>query len=126
MTQSKNYLYTQAELLKSTPILAAVADTPDIQQMQTFEKVNPVALLKSILDVRVGSKDDIISVSFKSPYPAEVAQIVNAVVDSYKKYHESGKKSTSAEILKIPQGTVLSRLSRAQKKLKEILGDINE
>ncbi|MHC4437820.1 MAG: Wzz/FepE/Etk N-terminal domain-containing protein, partial [Planctomycetota bacterium] len=72
MTQSKNYLYTQAELLKSTPILAAVADTPGIKQMQTFVKVdNPVALMKNILDVRVGSKDDIISVSFKSPYPAE-------------------------------------------------------
>ena len=68
MTQSKNYLYTQAELLKSTPILAAVADTPGMKQMQTFAKVNnPVALMKSVLNVRVGSKDDIISISFKSP-----------------------------------------------------------
>ncbi len=30
----------------------------------------------------------------------------------------------TAEILKLPQGTVLSRLSRAQKKLKDILKDI--
>ena len=68
LTQSKNYLYTQAELIKSTPILAAVADTTGIKQMQTFAQVdNPVALLKSVLNVRVGSKDDIISVSFKSP-----------------------------------------------------------
>jgi succinoglycan biosynthesis transport protein ExoP len=102
MTQSKNYLYTQVELLKSTPILSAVTDTPGIKQIQTFAKIdNPVGLLKRNLSVSVGSKDDIISVSFKSPYPAEAAQLVNAVVDSYIKFNASRKRSTSAEVLKI-------------------------
>jgi succinoglycan biosynthesis transport protein ExoP len=102
MTQSNNYLYTQAELLKSMPILNTAADTPGIKQMQTFAKVSsPVASMKSALDVRVGTKDDIISVSFKSPYPAEAAQVVNTVVDSYIKYHTSRKQSNSAEVLEI-------------------------
>ncbi|MFC1603534.1 GumC family protein [Planctomycetota bacterium] len=122
MTQSKNYLYTQAGLLKSTPILAAVVDITGIKQMQTFAKVdNPVALLKSILDVRVGSKDDIISVSFKSPYPAEAAQIVNAVVDSYIKYHSSRKRSTSAEVLKILQNEKDKRNNELSEKLKAMM-----
>ena len=122
MTQSKNYLYTQAELLKSTPILVAVADTPGIKKMQTFAKVNnPVALMKSNLSVRVGSKDDIISVSFKSPYPAEVAQIVNAVVDSYVKYNASRKRSTSAEVLKILQNEKDKRNKELSEKLKAMM-----
>ena len=122
LTQSKNYLYTQAALLKSTPILAAVADTTGIRQMQTFAKVdNPVALLKSVLNVRVGSKDDIISVSFKSPYPAEVAQVVNAVVESYIKYHASRKRSTSAEVLKILQNEKDKRNKEFSEKLKAMM-----
>ena len=122
MTQSKNYLYTQAELLKSTPILAAVAGNAGIKQMQTFAKVDsPVALMKSILNVRVGSKDDIISVSFKSPYPVEAAQVVNAVVDSYKKYQSSRKRSNSAEVLKILQNQKDKRSEELSEKLKAMM-----
>lgn len=122
MTQSKNYLYTQAELLKSTPILSAVTDTPGIKQMQTFAKVdNPVGLLKRNLSVSVGSKDDIISVSFKSPYPAEAAQIVNVVVDSYIKFNTSRKRSTSAEVLKILQNEKDKRDKELSEKLTAMM-----
>jgi len=107
MTQSKNYLYTQAELLKSTPILTAALKTSgaNIEQMKVFEDVdNRIAFLKKRgLQVSVGKKDDIISVSSDSPKPAEAAQLVNAVVDSYITYHATIKRSTSAEVLKILQ-----------------------
>jgi uncharacterized protein involved in exopolysaccharide biosynthesis len=36
MTQSKNYLYTQAELLRSTPILSSALEKPGIKQMKIF------------------------------------------------------------------------------------------
>ena len=41
MTQSqpKNYLYTQAELLKSTPILSSALERTDIKQIKIFHKV---------------------------------------------------------------------------------------
>jgi polysaccharide biosynthesis transport protein len=104
MTQSKNYLYTQAELLKSTPILSAAFENPGLQKMQTFFGVdNTVSYMKNALDVTVGKRDDILSVSFDSPYPAEAAQVVNAVVDAYIKYQETRKKSTTADVLKILQ-----------------------
>jgi len=68
MTQSKNYLYNQGELLKSMQILAAALDVPGVRQMKTFANVdNLIAYLKKTLDVTVGKKDDIISVSFDSP-----------------------------------------------------------
>ena len=104
MTQSKNYLYTQCELLRSMPILIMVVEDPAIVQMQTFqEKQNAIGYLKGNMQVSVGRKDDIINVSFQGPQPEEAAQIVNAVVESYIQYHAKHKKSTAGEILKILQ-----------------------
>ena len=104
MTKSTNYLYTQAVLLKSTPILAATLNDPNIRQMKTFSDIDSsIDFLKDTLDVSVGSMDEIISVSFESPYSKEAAQIVNAVVDSYITFHANRKRSTSAEVLNILQ-----------------------
>lgn len=104
MTQSKNYLYTQRGLITSTPILAGVTTRPDILQMKTFAEVDrPLAFLRKKLDVKVGKKDDIIAISFDSPYPEEAAQLVNVVVDSYTNYHSTSQRSTVGEILRILQ-----------------------
>lgn len=122
MTQSKNYLYTQAELLTSTPILTAVLETPGIRQMQTFARVdNHIAYLKKTLDTVVGKKDDIISISFKSPYPAEAAQVVNAAVDSYITFQATRKRSTSAEVLKILQNESVRRSKELNEKLTAMM-----
>lgn len=96
MAQSNNYLYTQAELIKSSPIAADVVDNAQIKQLRTFGSVdNLVMFLKWGLDISVGKKNDIISVSFNSPYPEEAAQIVNAVVDSYVRYQSSANEAPS-------------------------------
>ena len=122
MTQSKNYLYTQVELLKSTPILAAVLNVPGVKQMKTFTKVdNQIVYLKKTLDVSVGKKDDIINVSFDSPWPAEAAQLVNVVVESYITYHSTHKRSTSAEVLKILQTEKAKRGKELTEKLKAMM-----
>jgi succinoglycan biosynthesis transport protein ExoP len=119
MTQSKNYLYTQAELLASTPILIAALENPGLQKMQTFSGIdNPISYMKNTLQVTVGKRDDILSVSFDSPYPAEAAQVVNAVVDAYITYHATRKKSTSAEVLKILEATKDKRSEEVTQKLK--------
>jgi len=119
MTQSSNYLYTQAELLTSTPIIADAVKTLQIQQMKTFARIgNPVGYLKRSLHATVGRKDDIINVSFDSAYPAETAQIVNAVVDSYTAYNANRKRSTSAEVLKILQNEKDKRSKELLEKMK--------
>jgi len=111
MTQSKNYLHTQVELLKSSPIIVQVLEDPSIGRMKTFTACdNPVAYLKKNLRAGVGRKDDIISVSFDSAYPHEAARLVNAVVVAYSAYHENRKRSTSAEVLRILQLENASRL----------------
>ncbi|UCC22049.1 MAG: polysaccharide biosynthesis tyrosine autokinase [Planctomycetota bacterium] len=105
MTQSKNYLYTQAELLKSTPVLAPVLQKPEVKRMKVFQKVDdPVVFLKKKgLDVSVSKKSDIITISSDSPEPTEAAELVNAVVDSYVTYHSTHQRGTAADVLRILQ-----------------------
>ena len=110
MTQSNNYLYTQGELIKSTPIISEVSNDKQIQKLRTFSEIdNIVAYLKKTLKVDIGRNDDIITVSYKSPYPDEAAQIVNAIVDSYVSYNSTRKKSTVSEVLKILQKEKVKR-----------------
>ncbi|MBN1972137.1 MAG: polysaccharide biosynthesis tyrosine autokinase [Sedimentisphaerales bacterium] len=121
MTKANNYLYTQAELLKSTPIIADALNPARIRQMQTFAKVdNLVAFLKRNLVVDVGRRDDIISVSFNSPYPAEAADLVNAIVDSYITFHSTRKQNTSAEVLKILQTEKAKQSQELSEKLQAL------
>ena len=104
MGDSKNYLYTQRELIRSTPIVANVANNSRISKSKTFDNIdNIVAYMKNKLDVSIGKKDDIITISFDSHYPQEAAQIVNTVVDGYVEYHATHKKGTVLEVLKILQ-----------------------
>ena len=104
MTGSKNYLYTQAELIKATPIVSeALKDLSD-QRLLTFMNVdNRLEYLKESLKAEVGKKDDILKVSFNSPYPAEAANIVNTVVDNYITFHAERKRNTASEVLKVLQ-----------------------
>jgi succinoglycan biosynthesis transport protein ExoP len=123
MTQSKNYLYTQAELLKSTPILSPVLEKNDIKQLKIFHEIdNPLDYLKKKgLHVSVGKTDDIIDISSDSPDPDEAARLVNAVVDSYRSYHETSKRSTSGEFLKILQKEKQDRDKELADKLKAMM-----
>jgi succinoglycan biosynthesis transport protein ExoP len=123
MTQSKNYLYTQAELLKSRTILSSALERNDIKQLKVFRKIDdPINYLqKKGLHVSVGKKDDIIDVSFDSPDPAEAAQLVNAVVNSYISYHATSKRSTISEILRILQDEKRKRDVELAEKLKAMM-----
>lgn len=122
MTRSGNYLYTQGELMKSTPIVAGAVDDDQMERFRTFSDVdNITAYVKRNLGVSVGRKDDIIAVSFDSPYPAEAAQIVNGVVSSYVKYHSSRKRNTASEVLQILQKEKLKRDKELSEKFTEML-----
>ncbi|MGA2915429.1 MAG: polysaccharide biosynthesis tyrosine autokinase [Sedimentisphaerales bacterium] len=146
MTQSKNYLNTQGELLTSTPILSQVAQRNDIKELKTLkerpepliEKIkrhlglaepiidmgeidNLVIYLKKIVDVEIGIKDDIISVSYESEQREEAAKIVNAVVEAYVDYQTTQKKSTVSEVLKILQKEKIERDKELAANFEELL-----
>jgi capsular exopolysaccharide synthesis family protein len=122
MTGSKNYLYTQKELIVSTPIVAQAAGRPEMSDMKMFERIdNKTAYIRKGLKVSVGKKDDIITVAFDSPYPKEAAGVVNAVLDSYVEYHSTHKKSTVLEVLKILQKEKIKHDGELSGQIKEML-----
>jgi len=100
MAAGKDHASTQAELLRSTPILKAALARPEIGGSPVFDEVdNRVAWLKKYMHVTVGRKNDIISVSLDSKLVAEACAVVNAVVDAYMEFHSKRKRSTAKEIL---------------------------
>jgi hypothetical protein len=62
---------------------------------------DPMVVLRRRLEVVVGKKDEIISVSFVSPYPEEAAQVVNTVIGSYIAAHEQRTRTTLGEVVRI-------------------------
>jgi succinoglycan biosynthesis transport protein ExoP len=96
------YLYTQAARLKSTQILSAALKAPGMAGLKTWANADdPMTVLRRHLEVVVGKKDEIISVSFVSPYPEEAAQIVNTVIGSYIAAHEQRTRTTLGEVVRI-------------------------
>ena len=70
ITRWDSYLYTQAELLRSTTILSAVMKLPALADRQSFAGGDsPMGALRQGLEVEVGKRDDIINVSFTSADP---------------------------------------------------------
>jgi len=119
MTKSMNYLSTQAELLRSMPILSLAVEKVRAKQTDIFNRVdNPIAYLRNGLNVSVGTYDDIISISSDSADPVEAAQLVNAVVDGYVAYHAARKRSTSTEVLGILQNEHTERRAELLEKMK--------
>ncbi len=101
-SNSASYLYTQAELIRSTSVLAAVADAPENAQLETFRTAdNRVGLLKKQLRVQVGNNSDIISVSIELPVAEDAAQIVNSVVDAYTNQYAENHRTNAVDVLKI-------------------------
>lgn len=120
--RSTNYLYTQAELLDSTPILSDAMHRGRFAQLQTFADVdNTMTALRKRLITAVGRKDDLIRVSFKSPYPEEAAHIVNTVVDAYITFHGQRKRNSAAELLKILRQEKVLRDGEANERLQAMM-----
>ncbi len=100
--ESSSFLFTQAELIRSTPVLLAVANAAENAQLETFRTAeSSVGLLKKQLAVQVGQNDDIINVSIELPVAADAAQIVNSVVDAYVSKYAADRRSGTAEVLDI-------------------------
>ena len=100
--QSTGYLYTQAELIRSSPVLAAVADAAENANLESFRDVdNRVGFLKKNIQVFVGTQDEIINVTAELPNGKDAAQIVNSVVDAYMTKFAEQRRTNTVEVLNI-------------------------
>lgn len=121
--QTETYLYTQAGLLKSRPVVDAAVESLGPERLQTFKGVDvPTAFVHECIDVDVGRKDQIISVSFESPYPVEAAQIVNKLVAAYMSSRSEHERRNATQVLKILQdemGRANEELARKRNAFEE-------
>jgi len=100
--QAAGFLFTQAELIRSSGVLAAAADSEQLKNLESFRDVdNRVGYLKKNVRVIVGGQDEIINVSAELPDPKDAAQIVNAVVDAYVTNYAEKRKSDTVDVLTI-------------------------
>ena len=119
--QSATYLYTQAELIRSTPVLAAVAESPEYSKLESFRDVdNRVGLLQQCMSVTVGQQDDIINVWAELPKPEDAARLVNAVVDAYITKYAENRRSNTVEVLNILRNEKERRDAELEKRQKEL------
>ena len=121
---STSYLYTQAELLRSTPVLAAVVDDPANRSLETFRDPeradNPVGFLFKELQIEVGQNDDIINVALELPNAEEAAQIVNAVVDAYISEYAEKRRKDTVEVLNILRSEKQDRDAELAEQLQKL------
>lgn len=121
--QGDRYLHTQAEVLVSQTILKQVLALPEMQRLRTFAGVDiPMAHLRKNIQVEVGRRDEIISISFSSPYAAEVPLIVNDIVIAYLDSRSDSQRRNSAQVMKLLQ----DEMARASVELEEKRDELEE
>ncbi len=101
---TRQSMAAQSQVLMSTTILARAMDLPLTKQAERlWEQDNPLAYLRSSLDVEAGESGDILLVSMSSPEPQDNAIAVNAVIQAFSEYHSERRRNTAAEVLKVLQ-----------------------
>lgn len=100
--RNSSFLYTQAEVIKSSRLLESALERLSARSLKTFAGIdNPVGALQQATTVEVGKQNDIINVSFESPYPREAADVVNSIVGAYVAHQVEQQKNTAGEVLRV-------------------------
>lgn len=102
---SETYLQTQADMMRSAPVIGRALDEVHYQSMQTFAKVNdPISWLRkgnAGFKVDVPRKSDSVLITMESAYPPEAVAFVDALVKSYIQEQAEQKRSTGAEMVRV-------------------------
>ena len=88
-------LETQAELVRSLPVMAAALEKLDLET-EDDEPVEPSSLLKRV-NVKPVTGTDVLQISVQSKEPEEAAEIVNKVIEAYREQNiEDNRKEAAA------------------------------
>ncbi|CAN5369080.1 hypothetical protein BH09PLA1_BH09PLA1_35790 [soil metagenome] len=115
------YLYTQCEMIKSTPILRKVIELPEVQALPMFSQIpEPLLYLRAHVEADVGRRDDIISTVVESPSAQESAVLVNTLIDTYIKYRTEQAESLGSTVVQ----TLMKRYNDLKSELDQTRGNI--
>ena len=96
------FLNTQAQIIRSTPILAIAAQMPGADDLAIFEGVdNRIKFLHDNLRVEVGSKDELITISLESPHADDAEKLVSAIIEGYRAYDSKQRREAAAGLLNV-------------------------
>ena len=102
---SDDFIYTQAELARSSTVLSAALKEINYHSLRTFAGVNgdPAEWLRSgsAYNVEVGHHGEVLNISMESKYPQEAAQIVNAVVKAFVAEQTRQREAAGSEKVRI-------------------------
>jgi len=88
--ESKRFVQTQVETIRSPVILGQCLKLPDIAQLPEVKaEIDPIKWIGKWLAITSVADSELFRVKFKSSNPAAAAKIVNAVIDTYLKHHLS-------------------------------------
>ena len=119
---SDAYQFRQVEIIRAEPVLKQVAESVETIAPKTFaESLNPLADLQKGLDVGVGKKDEIITISFDCRDPEEAAAVTNAIVAAYRQYSSDENQSSAAGMLRVLRSEKGKQEKTLDDKLKEIV-----
>lgn len=94
-TRNENFLNTEMGVIRSSTVLFLALGMPGMEELPSLrDSSNPVQKLKDGLDIEVGKKDDIITVSFSSPDREEARTIVASVVEAYQTFQSNQRKAS--------------------------------
>ena len=120
--QSDAYLHTQRQLLQSRPIVEEAIRSAGPQAKTTLAGVrDPVRHLRENLEVEVGQRDQILTVTMESPHREEAIAIVQGVVDAYLKYRSQQTRMTAIEVHKVLDKERQRREADFDAKLEEMV-----
>ena len=104
MADSRNFLYAQAEIIQSMPILSSIlSDNELVNSMKSVGINDPLKYLREKIAVNVGKGDDIITVSGYSTQPLWLTNVINSMVDAYILHNGMMNSSTSSEVISVMQ-----------------------
>ncbi|MCJ7608515.1 polysaccharide biosynthesis tyrosine autokinase, partial [Candidatus Bathyarchaeota archaeon] len=117
---SINYLQTQARMITSREIIAAALSDPNVLTLPTLRNIDyPVEEVLRTLSASVGKNTDIVSVAAESADPGDAAKIVNAVVQSYVRWHEANRQLSTADLLRDLNSQLQKRYQELRTKRQE-------
>jgi len=118
------FVQTQIELMKSPIVLAPVLSKPEVAQVpEIAREPDKVRWLGQSLIVRQVGRSDLYTVSFVCSDPTDSAAVVNEVVETYFRHHEtrdSARVNTTLRLLEEEKTLREGEVTRLQERVREL------
>ncbi len=123
-TKPKNQLNQQRVLIKSDPILRAIADRPEIRELRHFKDIGDKPIVQEV-NTRLGASvipsQDILQIHFDSPYRKSAERMADIAVEEFLAYTKARKVEQMREQTELLLAERQARFDELAEKNRKIL-----